>query len=73
MRFYTFVTRKYINDETAKGVLARSMKEDGNNFPKTRTSYRVLRKYLALYCDASKGCLEAFDEIWKEYKEHEGK
>ncbi len=73
MRFYTFVTRKYKDEDSARGRLARSMKEDGNNFPKTRNSHRVIRKYLEKDCEASLACLEAFEECWKEYKEHEGK
>ena len=73
MRFYTFVVRKYKDDKTAKGVLARSIKAEGNNFPRTRNGYRTLRRYLERYCEASQGCLRAFDEVWEEYKEHEGK
>ncbi len=72
MRFCTFLIRKYKDDKTVKGVLARSVKADGNNFPRTRTSYRVIRKYIEER-GASPKCLEAFDEVWKEYKEHEGK
>ena len=73
MRFCTFLIRKYKDDETVKGVLARSIKAEGNNFPRTRNGYRTLRNFLERYCNASTACLEAFDEVWKEYKEHEGK
>jgi len=73
MRVYTFVTRRYKDEESARGTLARSMKDDGRNSPRTRNSHRVIRRYLEVFRDASLECLDAFDECWKEYMEHEGK
>ena len=70
MRFFTYVTRKYVDDPTMKGVLARSMKKDKDNFPKTRISHRVVRAYF-VQSGASERCLDAFEECWEEWKQCE--
>ncbi len=70
MRFYTYVTRKYLDDLTMKGVLARSMKQDKNHFPKTRISHRVVRAFFE-QSGASDHCLDAFEECWEEWKQCE--
>ncbi len=70
MRFYTFVVKKYLDDPTVKGVLARSMKMDKDSFPKTRISHRVVRAFLD-QSGASDHCLDAFEECWEEWKQCE--
>lgn len=72
MRFYTFVIKKYLNDSSYKGVLARSMKQDAFNFPKTRVNYRSVKGYLE-QSRISDNCMDAFKECWDEWKECEKK
>lgn len=67
MRFFRWVIKKYENDDSMKGVLARSFKADRRNFP----SYRAIstqRKYLMDYCNPSDECIKAFDECAEEYE-----
>ena len=35
MTFYTYMMRNYLTETSARGDLARDMKQDGMNFPKT--------------------------------------
>ncbi len=72
MRFKTYVTKNYINDEGCKGSLARGIKSDGKKFP-IRKGHDVYRRYLENYCKASDGVLAAFEECFKEWKELEQK
>jgi len=69
MQFNTWLKRKYINDTSLKGALARDIKSDGFNFPKQGRHDKV-RKYL-ICKNASKTYLDAFEECWKEYEECE--
>lgn len=70
MRFITFMKRNYLHDEGCKGSLARSIKADGRNFP-IRKSHDTYRRFLEVYCKASDGVLDAFEECFKEWKEQE--
>ena len=36
MLFYTWMIKNHLKDNSAKGLLARSMKAEGNGFPKRR-------------------------------------
>ena len=70
MTFYTFMMR-YRSGEGAKRDLACDMQDDKEHFPRNGSGkfdgwHRVLRGYLEdqRACD---GCLEVFEECWKEY------
>ena len=67
MHFYSWVIKKYENDETMKGVLARSMKASRGKYP-TQRALSTQRRYLINCCDASDNCLKAFDELAVEYE-----
>lgn len=67
MRLTRGIVKKYENEKGCKGVLARSLKADGNNFPHTRRP-STQRRYLENYCGASEGNLKAFDECVEEYE-----
>jgi uncharacterized protein YozE (UPF0346 family) len=71
MTFYTYMTRKHIDDDTPMGDLARDMKEDKEKFPRNENSkIRGWHGYLYNYlCDhgACGACLDTFDEAWEEY------
>ena len=67
MRFYSWMMEKYINDESMKGVLARSMKASRGKYP-TQRALSTQRRYLINCCDASDNCLAAFDECAAEYE-----
>ena len=71
MLFFTWIKRKYIDDATAKGGLARSIKSDGFYFPKQRGRKHIL-KYLHVR-GASDSCIKAFEECWDEYVQDERK
>lgn len=72
MRFTTFMKKNYLNDKGPAGCLARSIKDDGRNFP-IRTSHDVYRRYLEIYCKADDGVLDAFEKCFAEWKEQEKK
>ncbi|MBQ6231532.1 MAG: hypothetical protein IJJ74_10510 [Eubacterium sp.] len=66
MRFFRWVIKKYENDDSMKGVLARSFKADKDKFP----SYRAIstqRRFMLEYCNPSDECIKAFDECAEEY------
>jgi uncharacterized protein YozE (UPF0346 family) len=71
MLFFTWIKRKYIDDTTEKGMLARTIKFDGFYFPKQRGREHIL-KYLHVR-GASDTCIKAFKECWEEYMNDEGK
>jgi len=71
MLFFTWITRKYIDDKTEKGLLARSIKSDGFYFPKQRGRKHII-KYLNVQ-GASDLYIKAFEECWEEYIEDERK
>ena len=58
--------RMYINDDSMKGVVAKTFKEDKDRLPNRRRP-STIRRYLVQYCDASQGFLDAFDELVVEY------
>ena len=77
MTFYTFMTRNYKNSDSPAGDLARDMKSDYEKFPRNRPCkfdgwHKLIRKYLEEN-DACAGCLETFEECWKEYVQCEKK
>lgn len=77
MTFYTFMTRFHLEDENPRGDLARDMKRDRERFPRNGNSkyagwHRLIADYLAGE-GACSGCMEAFEESWKEYLAYEGK
>lgn len=65
MSFYTWIKRKYIDDNSPKGELARSIKSDKLFFPRSRGHNHIL-KYLKCR-NASESCIHAFELCWKEY------
>ena len=67
MRFFRWVIKMYINDDSMKGVVARTFKEDKDRLPHRRRP-STIRRYLVQYCDASQGFLDAFDELVVEYE-----
>ncbi|MCI2105526.1 MAG: sterile alpha motif-like domain-containing protein [Intestinimonas sp.] len=69
MQFNTWLKKKYINEHSPKGDLARDIKSDGFYFPKQGRHGKV-RKYLICH-NACEACLDAFEECWKEYEECE--
>ena len=78
MRYYTFMMRNYLNENNATGDLARDMKRDKDKFPVVikgsfEKKYKKTRDYLDWQCGACDGCLEAFEETWKEYTKCEKK
>lgn len=71
MLFCTWMKRKYITDTSAKGNLARSIKVDGDCFPKQGRQGKIM-KYLHLR-GASDICIDAFEKCWEEYINDERK
>lgn len=69
MLFYTWMIKNYLNDASASGILARSMKSEGNGFPKRRR-IKTLVRYLECRV-ASQEVMDALVECWKEYEDHE--
>ena len=67
MRFFRWVIKMYINDDSMKGVVARTFKEDKDRLPNHRRP-STNRRYHVQYCDASQGFLDAFDELVVEYE-----
>ena len=67
MRFFRWVIKKYINDDSMKGVVARTFKADKDKLPNKRRA-STLRRYIVQNCDASQGFLDAFDELVVEYE-----
>ena len=67
MRFFRWVIKTYENDDSMKGVLARSFKADKNIFPIYR-AISAQRKFMIEYCDPSEECIKAFDECAEEYE-----
>lgn len=67
MRFFRWVIKKYINDDSMKGIVARTFKTDKDKLPNKRRA-STLRRYIVQYCDASQGFLDAFDELVVEYE-----
>ena len=73
MLFHTFVKRKYLNDSSCKGSLARGFKSESGYFSQRgKMSYR---KYLIFlnFKEASAGVISAFNECWKEWEDFERK
>lgn len=71
MTFYTYMMRKHLHDESPLGDLAKDMKGDGEHFPRNRATklegwHRLILNYL-YDCGACDGCIDAFEEAWKEY------
>ena len=69
MLFYTWMIKNYLKDDSAKGLLARSMKAEKSGFPKRRR-LRTLVGYLE-HRDASQEVTDALVECWGEYENHE--
>lgn len=67
MRFFRWVIKKYINDDSMKGVVARTFKADKDKLPNKRRA-STLRRYIVQYGDASQRFLDAFDELVVEYE-----
>ena len=67
MRFFRWVIKKYINDDSMKGVVTRTFKVDKDKLPNKRRA-STLRRYIVQYCNASQGFLDAFDELVVEYE-----
>lgn len=67
MRFFRWVIKKYENDDSMKGVVARTFKADKDKLPNRRRA-STLRRFLIQYCDASQSFLDAFDELVVEYE-----
>ena len=67
MRFFRWVIKMYINDDSMKGVVAKTFKEDKDRLPNRRRP-STIRRYLINCCDASDNCLKAFDELAVEYE-----
>lgn len=67
MRFFRWVIKKYLNDDSMKGVVARTFKEDKDKLPNRRRA-STLRRYLIECCYASQGFMDAFDELVVEYE-----
>ena len=65
MTFFTWMVRTYKNESSPLGDLAMDMLRDSKNFPRS-TAYRRNQAYLEV-CGACPGCMEAFEEAWKEY------
>ena len=71
MTFYTFMMRKYSNADGGKHDFAMDMKKDKKDFPKNPPHkldgwYRIIKSYL-LKQGACTGCMQVFEECWKEY------
>lgn len=64
MKFYTWILKTHIGTMAPVGDLARDMMEDCE-FPREGGRKRI-RHYLES-CGACSGCLDAFEEAWKEY------
>ena len=69
MLFYTWMIKNHLKDNSAKGLLARSMKAEGNGFPKRRR-LKTLIGYLE-HRGASQEVMDALGECWEEYENHE--
>lgn len=69
MLFYTWMIKNHLKDNSAKGLLARSMKAEGNGFPKRRR-LKTLVGYLE-HRGASQEVMDALVECWEEYENHE--
>ena len=69
MLFYTWMIKKYLKDNSVKGILARSMKAEKNGFPKRRR-LKTLIGYLE-HQGASQEVMDALVECWEEYEKNE--
>ena len=58
MFFYTWMIKNHLKDDSAKGLLARSMKAEGNGFPKRRRL-----KTLVGYLEHRGASQEVMDEM----------
>lgn len=65
MTFYQYVTRLYSNEHGPKGDLARDVRMDWREFPKSK-SYGEILTYLRS-CRADRACIDVFEVCWKEY------
>ena len=66
MQFNTWLKKKYIDEDSPRGKLARDIKADSFYFPKQGRHDKV-RKYL-ICRNASEKCLDAFEDCWEEYE-----
>lgn len=71
MTFYTYMVRKHIKEDSPMGDLAKDMREDRDRFPRNSTVklsgwHDSILSYL-YDCGACSGCIDAFEEAWKEY------
>lgn len=71
MSFYRYTIKRYLNENSLKGDLARDMKAD-KNFPINSSCKfdgwkMLIREYLESQ-GACYDCLLVFDEVWKEYE-----
>lgn len=68
--FYTsftrFVSDKYLKDNSPYGDFARDMKKDEFFPKKTKDGYEI--KWHLERNNACEECIQAFEELWKEYK-----
>ena len=61
--------KDHLKDNSAKGILARSMKAEGDGFPKRRR-LKTLIGYLE-HRGASQEVMDALVECWEEYENYE--
>ncbi len=72
MLFHTFVKRKYLNDSSCKGSLARGFKSESKYFSGRMLGYQRYLAFLELK-GASLEVINAFNECWKEWEDFERK
>ena len=69
MLFYTWMIKNHLKGNSAKGLLARSMKAEGNGFPKRRR-LKTPVGYLE-HRGVSQEVMDALVACWEEYENHE--
>lgn len=71
MSFYRYTIKKYLNENSPKGDLARDMKED-KNFPiNSPQKFQGWKKVIKKYLENQGACYEfmvVFEEVWEEYE-----
>lgn len=75
MNFYSWMMKNYRKAWSPKGDLAGDMYLDRKNFPRNKAhdfddEHELILGYLNM-ADACDGCIDAFEECWKEYVECE--
>ena len=71
LTFYTWLIKNYKGANNPKGDLAEDARTD-RRFPKSAKTHKRISEYLNA-CGACWGCIEAFEEAYKEYERTEAK